>query len=155
MVDPALVSHIVKWFSNNCNFHETYCTMVIRAKGNVTTESMVRKKVHLEIAKWMSSITISCWTLNEDLPTIIWLLPSQNEESEGTGLKFIFVEGKIFDDHWLLIGAGKFEGGVSWPRRQWSCCHIRPECLRKRPKSNSKTLKKIIIVQQANIKSLR
>ena len=45
------------------------------------------------------------------------MLPAEDEERERTGLKLVFVERKIFNDHRLLVGAGELEGGVCQPLR--------------------------------------
>ena len=57
--------------------------------------------------------------LDEDLPTIIWLLPAQDKEGEGGRLQLVLVEGEIVDYHGLLIGACELKRGVG--RALWKC----------------------------------
>ena len=65
----------------------------------------------------MAGLSSSGRSLNEDLPAVVWLFPPEDEEREGTGLQLVLVEGKIFNDHRLLVGAGELEGGVCQPLR--------------------------------------
>ena len=54
------------------------------------------------------------------------MLPAEDEERERTGLKLVFVEGKVLDDHGLLVGAGELESGVGQPLGQGGGRHVRP-----------------------------
>jgi len=78
--------------------------------------------------------------LNEDLPAVVGLLPTQDKKGERTGLQLVLVKRQVVNDHRLLIGAGELKRGMRGARRKRARVHIRPEGLRQRPEAHGESL---------------